>query len=74
MDHSSAGAALGACGLVIRCVYDGVSTGAADQWRGRQGQDVSGLQTVGQLVQFKVEYYQGDQWDGLRAQPGKTLR
>lgn len=74
MDHSPAGAPLGACGLLCCCVCDGVSTGAADQWRGRQGQDVSGLQTVGQLVQFKVEYYQGDQWDGLRAEPGKTLR
>lgn len=31
MDHSSAGAALGACGLVVCCVCDGVSTGAADQ-------------------------------------------
>lgn len=60
MDHSPAGAPLGAFGCVCVCC-DGLSAAASDQRRSRQGQEVSGLQTLGQLVRFKVEHYKRDQ-------------
>lgn len=62
------------CSLFRRgvLVWDGVSAGAQGEWRSRQGRQVSGLQTLRQLVRLEVEHYQGEQRDVLRARTGKT--